>query len=461
MGLLTEFRQSFVQSYYSYVVHCTSERFNQTLVTTLSKVINDQGNDWDVHLDSVAFAYRTKQQSSTKKSPFELLYGVGPRLPPDLQNAEDGKAEVEDEDEDEEAFVNAVVARAEAVTKFIPAVRSEALENIEKAQGKQKRQYDLKRRPPCFDVGDRVYRYNRRRDTRKGGKLNNRYTGPFVIAEVLGKGVFRLETTSGSPVKTTANSRDLKLVPSDGYASPTKSPPTSPTKSPTKSPERIDLTVSPKRKRCRRRLVSDSNVMWVADFNLTREDREVVRRGQLNDKIIDAVNKILSAKIATEPQTTLLSQSASGFAPCSDETVQILHGNSHWITVAGTRDTVLYVDSLRPHQPITRYVARQIRQLFPQHIDENGKLIVSIIPSTPQTNAVDCGVFAAAYATELVAGNVEDVQAPFDISAMRGHLEHCLDAGELTSFPRDERRRHGRRRKVITVAVDEDGVEVL
>ena len=133
-------------------MHCTSERFNQTLVTTLSKVINDQGNDWDVHLDSVAFAYRTKQQSSTKKSPFELLYGVGPRLPPDLQNAEDGKAEVEDEDEDEEAFVNAVVARAEAVTKFIPAVRSEALENIEKAQGKQKRQYDLKRRPPCFDV---------------------------------------------------------------------------------------------------------------------------------------------------------------------------------------------------------------------------------------------------------------------------------------------------------------------
>ena len=153
-------------------------------------------------------------------------------------------------------------------------------------------------------------------------------------------------------MKTTANSRDLKLVPSDGYASPTKSPPTSPTKSPTKSPERIDLTVSPKRKRCRRRLVSDSNVMWVADFNLTREDREVVRRGQLNDKIIDAVNKILSAKIATEPQTTLLSQSASGFAPCSDETVQILHGNSHWITVAGTRDTVLYVDSLRPHHPL-------------------------------------------------------------------------------------------------------------
>lgn len=225
-------------------MHCTSERFNQTLVTTLSKVINDQGNDWDVHLDSVAFAYRTKQQSSTKKSPFELLYGVGPRLPPDLQNAEDGKAEVEDEDEDEEAFVNAVVARAEAVTKFIPAVRSEALENIEKAQGKQKRQYDLKRRPPCFDVGDRVYRYNRRRDTRKGGKLNNRYTGPFVIAEVLGKGVFRLETTSGSPVKTTANSRDLKLVPSDGYASPTKSPPTSPTKSPTRQRSRQNASTS-------------------------------------------------------------------------------------------------------------------------------------------------------------------------------------------------------------------------
>lgn len=56
-----------------------------------------------------------------------------------------------------------------------------------KAQRTQKKQYDIKHRKANFAVGDKVLRYNRRRDTRKGGKLNPRYNGPFVIAEVMGK----------------------------------------------------------------------------------------------------------------------------------------------------------------------------------------------------------------------------------------------------------------------------------
>ena len=46
------------------------------------------------------------------------------------------------------------------------------------------------------------------------------YDGLFVIAEVLEKGLYRLEKPTGSPVKVLANSRDLKPAPapSDGYA---------------------------------------------------------------------------------------------------------------------------------------------------------------------------------------------------------------------------------------------------
>ena len=90
-----------------------------------------------------------------------------------------------------------------------------AKDNTEKAQAKRKRQYDVKRRKPCFNVDDRVLRCNRCRETRKGGKL--------VLAEVVSKGVFCLNPTSGSPVKVLENSRNLKLVATDGYASPSKS----------------------------------------------------------------------------------------------------------------------------------------------------------------------------------------------------------------------------------------------
>ena len=67
-------------SYSSWLYVAVTERFNQTLVTTLSKVVNDHADDWDMHIDAVAFAYRVNVQASTKRSPFELLYGVTARL---------------------------------------------------------------------------------------------------------------------------------------------------------------------------------------------------------------------------------------------------------------------------------------------------------------------------------------------------------------------------------------------
>jgi len=92
-----------------------------------------------------------------------------------------------------EDFAERVVARAEVIRERMNSMRSTAHDNICATQKTQKRHYYVKRRPPTFSIGDRVYRYNCRRDTRKGGKLATRYDGPFFIAEVLGKGSYRLE----------------------------------------------------------------------------------------------------------------------------------------------------------------------------------------------------------------------------------------------------------------------------
>jgi len=65
-----------------------------------------------------------------------------------------------------------------------------------------------------FAVDDKVLRYNRRRETRKGGKFEKRFYGPFVDGESLI--AYRLKTLNGSPVKTMPNSRDLKPFSGDG-----------------------------------------------------------------------------------------------------------------------------------------------------------------------------------------------------------------------------------------------------
>ena len=62
-------------------------------------------------------------------------------------------------------------------------------------------------------------------------------------------------------------------------------------------------------------------------------------------------------------------------------------------------------------------------------------LLITIRPSTPQKNAADCGVYAVA----LLRGDVDGLQAPFDVHAMRGQLERCLEAGKLP-FPHLRRR---------------------
>ena len=89
-----------------------TERFNQTLTTHLIKVINDQADDWDNHLDPILFGYRVNVQSSTKMSPFELLYGVKAKLPIDV---EDQDCEVDEGTSMEEARVARVQQLAESL----------------------------------------------------------------------------------------------------------------------------------------------------------------------------------------------------------------------------------------------------------------------------------------------------------------------------------------------------------
>src|SRR5204862_7162233 len=59
------------------------ERFNRTLCESLAKLSPDNENMWDKHIQPVLFAYRTTPQSTTKMTPFYLVYGREAKLPID------------------------------------------------------------------------------------------------------------------------------------------------------------------------------------------------------------------------------------------------------------------------------------------------------------------------------------------------------------------------------------------
>ena len=165
-------------------------RFNQTLCASLTKLINDEQNDWDQNINPVLIAYRTAEHKSTKHTPYYLAYLREPRLlveeqfpvsaVPDLTN----QASIE----------TAVERRIEAAISLLgPCVHKKAHANIQVAQQQQKRYFDEAHAPPAYKMGDLVLLNNAQRQQRQGGKLKPKWTGPYRITEVKPKGIYRLE----------------------------------------------------------------------------------------------------------------------------------------------------------------------------------------------------------------------------------------------------------------------------
>ena len=65
--------------------------------------------------------------------------------------------------------------------------------NIIKAQQKQKDTYDKKHScPEVYQVGSVVLKKDFTRKKRKGGKLDEKWLGPFKIVGSLGRGLYRI-----------------------------------------------------------------------------------------------------------------------------------------------------------------------------------------------------------------------------------------------------------------------------
>ncbi|CAG2209461.1 unnamed protein product [Mytilus edulis] len=72
-----------------------------------------------------------------------------------------------------------------------------------------------------------------------------------------------------------------------------------------------------------------------------------------------------------------------------------------------------------------------------------GKIIpIKLSTVQQQTNSVDCGVFALAYATEFCYSNFPaGKDLAFNVNEMRDHLVHCLTKQQLLPFPRQKNRK--------------------
>ena len=399
------------------------ERMNQTLTRALVKFVNENQDDWDVHIKSILFAYRTSKNDSTKFTPFELMFGRAPVLP--IEMAIKSKPSSTDSDSLSGTAEDAPSDFDEKV-RFMMHVRdqvkAQAMQNINKAQERQKKSYDAKHQPLKFSEGDSVLLRNMRNEARKGGKLERAWSGPYTINRVLPKGLYRLRNEDGTELKTSYNSSRLKV-----YHPPVKSQPNKST-----SAEKPAKSIADKVAKT----TAQKPVTSVA-VNLLERDREtVLGNHRLDDNVINQAENILMKQFPNTGgwQDTVLSQTS--FSAITQESIQIHHtGKNHWVCSTSIGGHLRVYDSSSCKR-LTSSMEVQLAECY-KNLATGSTLAVELPPAQIQQGGVDCGLFAIAFAYELAAGN-DPSDVSFEQGKMREHLVKCLERGLFEPFPRNE-----------------------
>lgn len=171
------------------------ERFNKTLVNTISHFTDEDARNWNYFVPFACFAYRITRQTSTQASPFEILFGRIARSP--LLN---GILSPDDLKIDPTSY-------AHQVSKQFLFAYDIVRRHIKDAQDAMAYNYNLQRRDFSYGVGDMVWLFVNKRPN----KFAPRFKGPYIITKKLSDLNYMVRDLNGKPRRRiTVNVNQLK-----------------------------------------------------------------------------------------------------------------------------------------------------------------------------------------------------------------------------------------------------------
>ena len=192
-------------------------------------------------------------------------------------------------------------------------------------------------------------------------------------------------------------------------------------------------------------LETDSNQrdgFWLRNenFYLKVEDKNILFSSNAwrNDKIMDASQFLICKALGTQDYQSVLNcqKRVKPYRAVTGEYIQLLHyGINHWFLSFCSNSRVQVCDSL--NSTLTRTSRKSIQSLYKNvgQKHDSGNVRVTFLPVQKQPDGHNCGLFAVAFAAEILAGK-SPIEAVFDEAQMRDHLIFCLEEGALTPFPK-------------------------
>ena len=165
------------------------ERFNRTLIASLTTMVNQDQSNWDVCCNYVAHAYNASIHASTGLTPNMLLFGDEVVMPADLQL---GSMIVG-------TYPVCYQTFAQSIRENLHVGYSIASRMLESTAEVQKVAFDRGAKTRQFMVGDKVLRYH---SPLARLKLGTNWDGPYVVRNVISDHTIVLCNDSGKLFKS-------------------------------------------------------------------------------------------------------------------------------------------------------------------------------------------------------------------------------------------------------------------
>ena len=156
----------------------------------LRSIIKKNIRTWEDCLPHVKFAYNHTVHSSTKMSPFKVVYGFNPITPLDLLPLPQEQATNRD---------------GQAKAEYVKKLHQQVKENLERRTQQYEKQANKGRKRVTFDVGDWVWVHFRKErfPAQRRSKLLPRGDGPFQVLEKVNDNAYKIDLPGEYTVSAT------------------------------------------------------------------------------------------------------------------------------------------------------------------------------------------------------------------------------------------------------------------